>query len=156
VIDIATGYTSGWIDFGDGTGQVPYVSGEFIDHDYDTIGDFIVTLVLTNELGCMDTFSRPICVEIKWSSLSPMFFPLMEMAPMMYWASMLMVFGEVHWTIFSKWGEKVFEAHSLDAVWDGTFHGHALDPGVFVVQVDYTNQETGAAGEKISTVTLVR
>ena len=156
VIDIATGYTSGWIDFGDGTGQVPYVSGEFIDHDYDTIGDFNIMLVLTNELGCMDTFSRQICVENKVVLFIPnVFSPNGDGAN-----DVLSIYayglGEVLWTVYSKWGEKVFESVTLDASWDGTFYGHALDPGVFVVQVNYTNQETGAAGEKISTVTLVR
>ncbi len=30
---------------------------------------------------------------------------------------------EVYWVIYNRWGEKVFEADSLDDVWDGTYKG---------------------------------
>lgn len=30
---------------------------------------------------------------------------------------------EVYWVIFNRWGEKIFEANSLDDAWDGTFRG---------------------------------
>jgi gliding motility-associated-like protein len=64
--------------------------------------------------------------------------------------------GEVLWTVFGRFGEKIFEANSLEVTWDGTHRGKPLDPGVFVVHVMYTDQATGESGERISTVTLVR
>jgi gliding motility-associated-like protein len=30
---------------------------------------------------------------------------------------------EVYWVIYNRWGEKIFEADSLDDAWDGTFKG---------------------------------
>ncbi|MEZ4917648.1 MAG: gliding motility-associated C-terminal domain-containing protein [Saprospiraceae bacterium] len=33
---------------------------------------------------------------------------------------------EVYWVIYSRWGEKVFEAFSLDDRWDGTFNGKEM------------------------------
>ena len=48
------------------------------------------------------------------------------------------------------------EANTLDATWDGTHRGQPLDPNVFVIHVVYTDQATGASGERISTVTLIR
>jgi len=30
---------------------------------------------------------------------------------------------EAYWTIYNRWGERVFEANSADEVWDGTFGG---------------------------------
>lgn len=32
---------------------------------------------------------------------------------------------EVYWVIYNRWGEKIFEADSLDDAWDGTFRGQA-------------------------------
>jgi gliding motility-associated-like protein len=29
----------------------------------------------------------------------------------------------VYWAVFNRWGEKVFEAHSIDDSWDGTYRG---------------------------------
>jgi gliding motility-associated-like protein len=33
---------------------------------------------------------------------------------------------EVYWVIYSRWGEKLFEAHSLNDFWDGTFKGKEM------------------------------
>jgi len=30
---------------------------------------------------------------------------------------------EVYWVIYNRWGEKIFEADSIDDAWDGTYHG---------------------------------
>lgn len=35
------------------------------------------------------------------------------------------IVAEVYWTVFNRWGEKLFEANSLDDAWDGTFRGQA-------------------------------
>ncbi len=156
VIDLSTGATGGWIDFGDGSPSVPYVSGDFIDHDYDSVGDFRIRFSLTNDLGCTDTFSRPICVENKVLLYIPNVFSPNGDGTNDVFSIQAFGLGEIRWTIYSRWGEKIFEASSLDASWDGTFHGTSLDPGVFVVQVDYTDRVTGAEREKISSVTLVR
>jgi gliding motility-associated-like protein len=59
-------------------------------------------------------------------------------------------------SIFNRFGEKVFETTSPENGWDGTFKGRALDPEVFVVYIQYIDQETGVAGEKVGSLTLVR
>lgn len=33
------------------------------------------------------------------------------------------IVAEAHWVIYNRWGEKVFEANSLEDFWDGTFRG---------------------------------
>lgn len=144
------------IDFGDGTGPMPYISGEFLTHDYEAIGDFTILVLVTNDLGCTDTFSRQICVENKVLIYIPNIFSPNGDGNNDVLGIDAYGTGVIRWTIFSRWGEKIYEANTPDAVWDGTYYGHALDPGVFVVQINYTNQETGEKGEKISTVTLVR
>lgn len=39
--------------------------------------------------------------------------------------------------IFSKWGEKVFEAVTLDDKWDGNFKGQQMHPGTLLYRVVY-------------------
>ncbi|MEI6766127.1 MAG: gliding motility-associated C-terminal domain-containing protein [Bacteroidota bacterium] len=41
-------------------------------------------------------------------------------------------------TIYDRWGEKVFETTKQDVGWDGTYKGIACDPGVFVYYLDAT------------------
>lgn len=156
IIDLSTGYTEGWIDYGDGTGPMPYVQGEVISHDYDAIGEFTIRLLLTNELGCTDSLTRQVCVENRVVIFVPNVFSPNgdgvndEVRVEAYGL------GDVLWSVFSRFGEKVFETNSLDVVWDGTHRGKTLNPGVFVVHVVYTDQATGESGERISTVTLMR
>jgi gliding motility-associated-like protein len=156
VIDLATGYTQGWIDFGDGTGQMPYISGELIEHDYTDIGDYIITLVVTNDLGCQDTFLRQLCVENRLVFFVPNIFSPNGDGENDAFKIEAFGIGEILWSVFSRFGEKVFETNDVNAVWDGTHHGRRLNPGVFVVHLQYKDQATGEAGEKVFSLTLAR
>lgn len=42
---------------------------------------------------------------------------------------------DVQYAIYNRWGQKVFEAGDLVAVWDGRFRGQDLDLGMYVVDV---------------------
>ncbi len=39
---------------------------------------------------------------------------------------------EIHFTIFDRWGEKVFETTNVNIGWDGTYKGEQLNTAVFV------------------------
>jgi gliding motility-associated-like protein len=156
VIDLSTGYTNGMIDFGDGTGQEPYVPGQPVQHAYTTIGEYMITLIVTNDLGCSDTLTRNLCVENRVVLYVPnAFSPNGDGVNDVLKVEAAGV-GELHWTVFNRFGETVFESTSTDTGWDGTYKGQELDPEVFVVHVMYTDTDTGQTGEKVGTVTLVR
>jgi len=156
LIDLSTGATEGWIDFGDGSPPIPYVQGELIQHDYNQLGKFIISLMVTNELGCVDTITREVCVDNRVEIFVPNIFSPNGDGNNDFVIVEAYGIREMTWTIFSRWGEKVFEAQSTDAYWDGTYRGKPMDPGVFIVQMRYSDLATGKAGEHISTVTLVR
>jgi len=156
IIDLSTGNTEGWIDFGDNSGPMPYVSGEFISHDYTQIGDFTITLALTNELGCTDTLTRELCVENRVVMYVPNVFSPNGDGENDVFKIEAYGIGEVLWSVFSRFGEKIYETDTFEDVWDGTHRGETMNPGVFVVHVQYTDQATGQSGERISTVTLIR
>lgn len=62
---------------------------------------------------------------------------------------------EVYLAIFDRWGEKVFETDQVNAGWDGTFRGRALDPDVYV----YYLRALCAGGEEYTdqgNITLIR
>ncbi len=156
VIDLATGYTNATIDFGDGSGPIPYVQGEFIEYDYNAIGDFTITLIVANDLGCSDTLYREICVENRVVFYVPnIFSPNGDGSNDVV---KIEAYGmkDITWSVFTRWGENVFEAHSFDETWDGTNAGRGLNPGVYVIHINYTDQETGEPGWHTSTVTLVK
>ncbi len=156
VIDLSTGYTDALIDFGDGSPPQPFAPGALLAHEYTQFGEFAITMIVTNALGCSDTLSRNVCVENKVLLYIPnVFSPNGDGTNDLF---TITTFGtsEFTWSVFSRWGDLLFEAASPDAMWDGTFRGKAMDPGVFVVRVVYADQATGERGERIENITLLR
>lgn len=156
IIDLSTGYTEGWIDFGDGSTPVPYLQGQQLQHTYTDFGEFLIRVMVTNELGCTDTMSQIICVENKVVLYVPnVFSPNNDGENDVF---RMHVFGvrDVTWAVFTRFGEKIFESHSLDDIWDGTHRGQPMDPGVFVVHLQYIDQATQEPGHQAFDLTLIR
>ena len=61
----------------------------------------------------------------------------------------------INLTIYSRWGEKVFETENPDVGWDGRFRGQDMNPAVFVYYVKAT-MVTNEIIEQKGNVTLVR
>ncbi|RME34236.1 MAG: gliding motility-associated C-terminal domain-containing protein [Deltaproteobacteria bacterium] len=62
--------------------------------------------------------------------------------------------------IYDRWGELVFRAQNYDprqvqAAWDGTFRGKAMDPGVFVWYLRYSSTDDTIL-ERTGSVTLLK
>lgn len=156
VIDLSTGYTGAVIDFGDGTAPLAFTPGTLLEHEYDLIGEFDIILIVTNTLGCSDTLSQKICVNNKVLIFVPNVFSPNGDGTNDFLQLTAFGAGELKWSVFSRWGDLLFEAAAPDAAWDGTFRGKAMDPGVFVVRLTFTDQATGESGERIENVTLLR
>ena len=52
----------------------------------------------------------------------------------------LMVYGEgikkLHFTVYDRWGELLFESNRQDIGWDGSYKGKILGPGVYIYYVE--------------------
>src|SRR5690606_32776887 len=64
LIDLSVGYTDGYIDYGDGSPTESLVFGA-LRHEYVNPGEYTITMVVHNDLGCMDTLTAKLCVENK-------------------------------------------------------------------------------------------
>ena len=62
---------------------------------------------------------------------------------------------EVYWVIYNRWGEKLFEAHSIDDVWDGRYKGVAQPAEAYGYYLKVVCQD-GTEMEKKGNVTLLR
>ena len=58
-------------------------------------------------------------------------------------------------TIFDRWGEKVFETNDPKICWDGNYHGKAMNTAVFVYQFE-AKLNTGETISKKGNITLIR
>jgi gliding motility-associated-like protein len=50
------------------------------------------------------------------------------------------IYGEgiklIRWSVYDRWGEKLFESNRQDIGWDGTYKGSLVNPGVYVYFVE--------------------
>lgn len=155
IIDLAVGYTNGYIDFGDGSDTVSLWSSD-LSHQYDEVGEYKITQFVVNDLGCTDSISLTICVENKIQYFIPnIFTPNGDGENDEYG---IHIFGvtDLEWTIFNRFGGTVFHSTSPDDTWDGTYNGKKLDPAVFTVFISYKDPETGFPYILTRSLTLVK
>jgi gliding motility-associated-like protein len=62
---------------------------------------------------------------------------------------------DMYFTVYDRWGQKVFETRDQNNGWDGTYHGKKLDPAVFGWYIEGTC-EPGEKFFKKGNVTLLR
>lgn len=62
---------------------------------------------------------------------------------------------EVYWVVFNRWGEKIFEADSLEDAWDGTYKGQAQPTETYGYFLRVVCSD-GAIFEKKGNLTLLR
>jgi gliding motility-associated-like protein len=67
----------------------------------------------------------------------------------------LNILSLIDFSIYNRWGERVFQTTDLDAGWDGTFNGEPQGLGVFVWYVKALNRD-GIIITRQGNVTLVR
>ena len=63
-------------------------------------------------------------------------------------------FESLYFAVYDRWGEKVFETTSIDADWDGTFNGKALNSATFAyyLEILFSNGEEYEEKGKIALV----
>ena len=62
---------------------------------------------------------------------------------------------DLYFTIFNRWGEKVFETKDLSVGWDGYFRGRVCDPAVYDFYLRYACDGQPGYFQK-GNVTLIR
>lgn len=62
----------------------------------------------------------------------------------------------IHFIIFNRWGQKVFESNNLEQGWDGTFEGQNLNTAVFVYTISATSTKDGHLINKSGNISLIK
>jgi gliding motility-associated-like protein len=126
IIDLSLGYTSGWIDFGDGSPVFDMTLPGSINHAYRDTGTFIIKQVIFNDLGCADSLQRSICVENRVRLFVPTGFSPNDDGV----NDRLELYGlgieDVQWQIFDRQGGLMFRGTGLEDSWDGTHNGRGV------------------------------
>ena len=119
--------TSYSINFGDGN----VVNEPNASHTYEGAGIYDVEFMVTVANGCTETYTT----SISKNELAQIFVPNAFTPNNDKENDVLYVRGDFEsmlFSIYNRWGEKVFETTQQNEGWDGTFKGKLVDPGVFV------------------------
>ena len=143
IIDLATGYTSGSIDFGDGSPPLDLLQPGLLTHEYLDTGKFVIIQRVQNDLGCIDEFSRSICIRNEVRIYIPnIFSPNGDGKHDQFKITHLGV-NILRWAVYDRNGAQCFVSHDGDTIWDGQFNGKRVVEGVYVVVIEYFNPNNG-------------
>lgn len=142
-----------WV-FGDGDSLIT-ASREIVAHEYNATGRYNVCLTAYNQANCAFTICKPIETLINPAVDVPNAFTPGKSGP----NSTIYVRGfgiaKMKFSIWSRWGEKVFETNSKKMGWDGYYKGKLLpmDVYAYTLEVEFSN---GTKTTKTGDITLIR
>jgi gliding motility-associated-like protein len=150
-VNQSTGATNYNWNFGDGESATDVNPS----HIFPETANFNVCLNAANETGCSDDT----CV-----SVSALIKPLVDV-PSAFTPGKFGINGrikvegfgiaEMHWTIYNRWGQKVYETNNRKSAWDGTFNGKIQPVDVYTYTLDVVFSD-GKKYRKTGDITLLR
>jgi gliding motility-associated-like protein len=124
-------------------------------HVFPATAAFNVCLNAANDAGCSDDTCITVRALIK---------PLVDV-PSAFTPGRFGVNGrirvegfgiaEMHWSIYNRWGQKVYETNNIKSAWDGTFNGKVQPLDVYAYTLDVTFSD-GTKYRKTGDITLLR
>ncbi len=124
-------------------------------HIFPETNTYKVCLNASNEAGCSDDTCMDVQALIK---------PLVDV-PSAFTPGRFGVNGRIkvegfgiaqmHWVIYNRWGQKVYETDNRKSAWDGTFNGKLQPVDVYVYTLDVTFSD-GKKYRKTGDITLLR
>ncbi|MFZ5553762.1 MAG: PKD domain-containing protein [Bacteroidota bacterium] len=147
--------TWNWNFAGMGTSTQVNPSFEFPN---DTNGVYNVTLLVSNQYGCLDSIMYSVIIDGIFTLYVPNAFTPDGDGK----NDIFMPFSEgfdaerFEFFIFNRWGEVIFKSTAPSTGWDGTFKGMAVKQDVYVWKVKAKDSYTKEEIEKYGHVTLIR
>lgn len=138
-------------DFGDGQSSTL----ENPTHVYSEEGEYVVTLIVQNDLSCEETLTKVIEVVAETGVYVPNAFTPNGDGRNDQFTIIGMEIQALQMTIYDRWGKELFTSDGLNDFWDGTYEGQPLPQGVYPYRLLATLGD-GKTVQKTGTVTLIR
>jgi gliding motility-associated-like protein len=116
-----------------------------------------IRLIVRNSFGCADTATHMLkvvnnCFIAVPSAFTPNNDGLNDyLYPLNAYKALNLTFS-----VFNRFGQRVFFTRDWLQKWDGTFKGQGCDPGTYVWMLQFTHLDTGQKVEQKGTVILIR
>lgn len=154
IVDMSTGGTSYWYDFGDGNSMIT-ANGQ---HRYSDTGTYVITQVVTNQFGCADTSYRTVVAKPSHTFYIPTAFTPNEDGLNDTFQPQGYEIQNYTMNIFNRWGQLVYSTNNVNQGWDGKFNGQLCDEGVYTWRANYESNAMKTEGRQVKEgiVTLLR
>lgn len=115
-------------DFGDGSSNSFLVNPA---HIYSDPGDYLITLIASDEKGCLDSISKWInVIPERYIYIPNSFTPDNDACNEFFFGNFIGIMGG-HFYLYNRWGELIFESTDLNFKWDGTYQGVPVKIGTY-------------------------
>ncbi len=158
-IDNSSGTVTNWQwNFGDGSQNA---SGQGLNHDYDSVGTYIVTLIVIDSNGCTDTTTGTIIVKDIFTFYVPNAFTPDDDGINDYFFPQGENWDPNHFDmcIFDRWGNLIYHTNIIGERWNGTVNNKGKQDDTFIdvyVYLIRVKDLEGTKHEYIGRVTLVK
>lgn len=142
-----------WV-FGDGDSLLTNTRAN-VSHQYNATGTFTACLTAYNVAGCDSTVCLPVRAIINpLLDVPNAFTPLSNDENSIVYVRGFGI-GKINFTIWNRWGQKVFETNNRFQGWDGKVKGvvQPMDVYVYTLNVEFTD---GTKTTKKGDITLIR
>lgn len=141
-------------DFGDGDSLLT-TSRSPVQHQYNATGTFNACLTAYNAVGCDSTICKPVQATIvPLVDVPNAFTPLSGDINSVVYVRGFGI-GKMTFTIWNRWGQKVFETNNRFQGWDGKVKGvvQPMDVYAYTLSIEFTD---GTKTTKKGDITLIR
>lgn len=130
-IDLSLGATQGFWELSNGI-TIPYTVGENPEHTFTESGNYTMKLHVENAGNCSDEFEKQICIlEPEVIFVPDIFSPNGDGVNDILYARVKSV-KNFSFSVYDRWGEKVFETNNTNNGWNGTYNGKQAEQGVYM------------------------
>ncbi|MBI1837031.1 MAG: choice-of-anchor L domain-containing protein [Flavobacteriia bacterium] len=122
---------------------------------YENYGNYVVTLVATNYLGCKDTISKTIFIEEEHYIYVPnTFTPDGNRFNNVFEAKTIGI-NQLEVFIYNRWGELIFTSTKIDFTWDGSYNKTPAKDDTYIYKIKYVSN-SGFEETLVGHVNLIR
>lgn len=103
------------------------------------VGEYMIYLTVTDDLGCTDTVSHKLIVLSDVLTYIPNSFTPDGDENNQVWGFKFNGIEEdgFNMYVFNRWGQVIWESHDVNSYWDGTYNGIPVQQGSYVWKADF-------------------
>ncbi len=122
---------------------------------FENLGNYLVSLVVKSNNGCLDTIHKRIVVEDEYALYVPNTFTPNNDERNDTFQPKGTGFKNYELSIFNRWGERIFVSNDIEVGWDGTEKGQLSQDGVYAYKITLLTIG-GKAKDIVGSVMLVK